>query len=1075
MPSTTNTPITIATSPAKSAISEKFPWEGRNSLGYMNDKPTDKWRKYIGREERKQLRKGTDLLTTSTALVSDSSQWATSIAVVEESSFIAVGSASETLFILENVDKRTQDLTLRSAITVPDAVYSLAISGTKLLTGGHNGRVQVFNLDQFVLDTKNKGVDHVDELRVIPADLRAPIAPPQRMAGSLRVNVVDFERLEGGDEPAASPTFLATVGKHLYIGDLQTGKTTASEAVGMDTLLSASFTPHPGVRLIAAAGVDRSINILDSRQIGSGSASNIWKVPEAHGLAVNEVKFNPLIPYWLASVGEDSVVKLWDMRFLHYPVGRIDAHYHSIRSLAWSPSRAELLTTVSSDRSWRAWSFNASLATTRETCPSSAFIDSPGTEWGTSPHTEMSDRAVVGAYLVAECTDYTSPPIKVVAGRDRNDAFYSVTGTGQVCCHVVSGDVFEIVNPHRFTSAQNSTAFSIEQSVQTRDLATAYTDIIAHCRAARAENKLLASHEVDLIKLCTSTPPVGAEEWNLPKLEMVERVADREAVENIREELRRWTYWLPPGFGGHLRDVGMIRKKLQQEFDIMVVRCDLVGKALEGDGDAILKEETAFSRGLEVDPLYINGATLRVLSQAIIQHDYTKALTFGLKLAQTVEDTPGRTLADCTEAFGVLLFPTVFDKSKWQPTFDYQPLGADKPAADLLATQSGRDVNDAAKYARYATVAAEYAALLQRRDKEVLGLAEAVSPSLADHSGDENDGRSTVDGTLPPSQQAADDMKNQALRTLIANGGNVLSMLRLQIKLTKIMASPPADTFYNDILRVFDNMNTEEMQESGSTQKRPFVERTISSYAIVLYLDALLHHNRFEDYWGTCFELVNQYASYALPTTLLAHALKIATPDFNAQIGLIYEAATHKLAQALDTSGSNRALDSVLLQAIDKIKEGMVLVVSCGVCLGRLGSGSAGGQRESVEKIRGDLFLRWLGTLQSSLLRALDLVDTTMGAGSMREAAQKIQASIRDSLQPASSGGRARAAQTALAIGKDAKDNPNPVVKFIAEINSVIEQLGKVGRTEVAGPAAAGSIAGTLPKPAASIRESLDT
>lgn len=76
---------------------------------------------------------------------------------------------------------------------------------------------------------------------------------------------------------------------------------------------------------------------------------------DAHKGAVTDVRFNPFVPFWMASCGncasifqcsfissysrgscskgEDAVVKLWDLRYLAHPVGHIDSHYQGIHSV----------------------------------------------------------------------------------------------------------------------------------------------------------------------------------------------------------------------------------------------------------------------------------------------------------------------------------------------------------------------------------------------------------------------------------------------------------------------------------------------------------------------------------------------------------------------------------------------------------------------------------------------------------------------------------------------------------------------------------------------------------------------
>ncbi len=77
--------------------------------------------------------------------------------------------------------------------------------------------------------------------------------------------------------------------------------------------------------------------MTDTRLAGLSDAPKggvIWKVDQAHQGSIHSVQFNPFIPYWLASAGEDGVAKVWDLRFLKYPVARVDGHFGSIHSVS---------------------------------------------------------------------------------------------------------------------------------------------------------------------------------------------------------------------------------------------------------------------------------------------------------------------------------------------------------------------------------------------------------------------------------------------------------------------------------------------------------------------------------------------------------------------------------------------------------------------------------------------------------------------------------------------------------------------------------------------------------------------
>jgi WD40 repeat protein len=141
-----------------------------------------------------------------------------------------------------------------------------------------------------------------------------------------------------------------------------------------------------------------------------GKNSQIWKIDKAHDVEITNVNFNPFIPYWLCSSSKDGSLKMWDIRFssISGPVARIDCHSDSIESFAWSNVHADVVSTVSNDRSWRAWSFNTEKLTLRK--PSKDMIVGlHGSEFDASAG--LGERQTcVSAYQIGDQT-YHSPVV----------------------------------------------------------------------------------------------------------------------------------------------------------------------------------------------------------------------------------------------------------------------------------------------------------------------------------------------------------------------------------------------------------------------------------------------------------------------------------------------------------------------------------------------------------------------------------------------------------------------------------------------------------------------------------------
>ncbi|KNC99568.1 uncharacterized protein SPPG_04957 [Spizellomyces punctatus DAOM BR117] len=1026
-----------------------------------NERPTDAWRKsLILLAKRRHDR----IVETANASVTDSAKWATCIASVEGTPFVAIGSAARAnnLFILENTasskfssngnhnDMESQSpFQLRSAFTAPNPIYSMSISGSNLLTGGPNGRAQLFELNQSELGQKGRGLTHLSEIVLESTKLEdMRLAPPGTMICTLRLHCVEFAPTPPrSDESRVEPTdrFLATVGRRLFVYDLKTNQVHASVNAGEDAVQVASWSPHFPLSLICTGGIDRAVGVWDARLIGKNTdEALVWKVSRAHEGAVTDVRFNPFIPYWMASAGEDAVVKLWDLRYVKHPVGRIDGHCQSIQSLAWSNTHCEILTTASSDRSWRAWSFAPDVSTARETYDD-IFIGCPGSEWGNLANADAQPHVVAGARLIGEWgSGYTAPVIKVVPSKSHIDTFYALSAVGEVKSHTILGEVFEPVIPHRFDPIHDGAAHDVERSIYVRDMSTAYSDVVSLCRAARREGRLLAPKEQELLDLCTPRSAIEPTTWNIPPPSSEEfRTAGEDAVERLRRELEMWTYFLPPGFGEVMAVSGMLKQKLRLEYEMALLRCNIISDVLKGGWETLVKAEKMICKGMEMDPYYVNGKTLQLFVRSILPHDLVKGLTLGLKLAEIVEDTPSRSFADTAETIGIMLFPTTYDDARWLPAAD--TADSDHPLAfsrtkilaeyvEKLLLEDIKDLESGQGPDQEANSASTSAVGLEGANK---GKVSTMDRSVK-VTGDRRRLLAGISGKALPGER-----KCLSLRALAEDPGLVLPMVRMEIRFAKAIFNRTIVP-YDEVIKIFESPDAEaqDSDASGTGDKRPASERTISAYANQVYLDALLEHERWVDYFAVCFDLIALYVAHDFSRLLVTHADTMALPQLKSYIDERYQVATAKLAQALQLpSTSADAAREILTSGMGVLKEALVLLVKVGASFFKLGNV----EREGVDKMRGTV-LKIFSQLSGSLFRTLDVIERMLGAGGLREAAQNAQSAIKDAAQ---------------ALGPTARKTPgsgavppagavaSPAGEITLEVTSLIEQLGKVGRTEV--------------------------
>ncbi|RKO88376.1 hypothetical protein BDK51DRAFT_27304, partial [Blyttiomyces helicus] len=813
--------------------------------------PRDAWRRTLVLSAKRLNER---ILDTASVTVPDTTKWTTCADAVDGTSLVMVGSAasSNNLFVAENMapnkfavedsSSPPPSLALRSAFTAPHPIHHLSISGDRLATAGPNGRVQLFKLDLAELNQKGCGLAHLGDYAIGSTkleDLR--LSPPGTMIRSVCMNYIEFAptspfRAEGV-APKAASKLLAIDGRSVCLFDLETAKVYSKATVGHDMLRAASWSPHPPDNaLICAGGVDSHLRIIDSRIFGNDSGNGVvWRVDHAHNGSITTAKFNPFVPYWIASTGEDAVVKVWDIRFQSHPVARVDGHSFSIQSFAWSNTHCEMFSTGTSDRVWRAWSLSADVTTARVP-RSDIFFGCPGSEWSD----DVTEEPVVGAKLIGECmTGYSASIVSVIASPSHADTYYTLSAVGEIMSHTIRDELLEKIAPHSYPEIGASCEHEVERAIFCRDLAAAYRGCLAASRAARAEGRLTAPAEKELIDLCISRPPVDPDAWT-----PAEAPADIDGSDRFRRDLAGLVEHLPPRFAEFSTWYNMVKPKDRLEFELLVLRYSLLQDALKGISDTVIKAEKMMCKGMQIDSTFLDGNALKLVIETLIPTDYPKALSLGVKLGDIVEDTPSRSPKELIPLVTTLLFPTVFEADRW--------LQLDPPAAgtDPKATLSWRGLP-----ARLARLRERVA---QGYDSGLPGEAEqTVEPS-----GKEPEKSSTraVASKGAPAKDL-DALRAEALLQRAIAPGALLGMVRLEIRLSKLIANP-SDKTDEDIVQAMQlpvEPDSTPSPDSG-TPRRPALipfEPTISSFALRLYLDALLGTKRFETYFASCFNIIS--------------------------------------------------------------------------------------------------------------------------------------------------------------------------------------------------------------------------
>ncbi|TPX43752.1 hypothetical protein SeMB42_g04433 [Synchytrium endobioticum] len=616
---------------------------------HRSDLPSDLWRRSVKNKSASRC--------STTA--PDGAKWCTKIVSLQASPFLLVSSGAKTknLFILEHVapSKFDEDaaqeacINVLSTLSVPHSVYSMHVHKSTLALAGPDGTAQLFEITPADLATKGIGLAHIAAITITTAvSLEAvPVSAPGQWARSVRLNSIHICPLDANK-------IVATQGRRIGIHHVDIGETDSHD-VATDLLTSALYSPHVP-HVLACAGADRNIYVLDTRIDCRNHVA--WHVSNAHRYAITDLQFSPFIPYWLASASGDGAVKVWDLRYGKEPAARIDGHYQSVNALAWSTTRIDLVGTVSSDKSWRAWSFNSSLVVPRHP-GSDACIACPGSEWnGTSRKKASVGDVAVGATQIAQShTGYRAPVVSLAASSFYPDTFYCVSSVGDVQSHCILSETFEDKGPSFFDSKRHPAESEFERALKARNLAAAFS---------LAATLTKSNPKADaILNLCNSRPPIPQSEYTIDG----SNEGGPQLIQDFRKTLDEYCTGLPPGFDQQPW-LALLPARVKAELDRVTFRLNLSNDVANGNWAGILKNEKSLIHTLSTDVNYLDMDVITAIIECVFPHEPVKAMNLTLKLAEIAEDAGSNKFLDYVDLLWMCLFPTVYDSEKFLPPLD---------------------------------------------------------------------------------------------------------------------------------------------------------------------------------------------------------------------------------------------------------------------------------------------------------------------------------------------------------------------------------------------------------------------
>ncbi|KAI8322895.1 hypothetical protein GQ54DRAFT_297067 [Martensiomyces pterosporus] len=454
--------------------------------------------------------------STSLALP-DESRFTTCMAMSEDQPLLAVGSGSydTNMFFVQSLDDQ---LDVKASFASKFPIYSLAFQSNLLMAGTDRNTSVLYKVDRARLlgyASENGESDSEDGPLVKcvgtyknKAAKSIDIAAPGNHVPTRRVACVAFSppftqapptsQQQSAWPPASvqstSALFLSCLGGVINVWDATRNQHALRvEKVSNQPLSSAAWSLQSPSNLIAAGGVDGVVNVLDLRRRGKAVA---WRtaLPESAGYGawlsgretngdgwgINDVAWSPFVPYWLASAGENGQVNVWDLRFsaangaavttLRHPT-----NYGSIKSLAWSPTHVDLISTGTSDKSW--WLHSLRVEESEETDGALGSAGKDGTNASDSANggsAKSTERRTVRAAVVSDrrAAEDIGSVVSVCA---KGNTFYTLSSCGDLYAHRVTQNALSSAAIQRING---ETFHRAESAVYSRDIKSAAETVL---------------------------------------------------------------------------------------------------------------------------------------------------------------------------------------------------------------------------------------------------------------------------------------------------------------------------------------------------------------------------------------------------------------------------------------------------------------------------------------------------------------------------------------------------------------------------------------------------------------------
>ena len=250
-------------------------------------------------------------------------------------------------------------------------IFDISWENDSLLVGSNQGRVLLYHLSQskIDIDNHNKTLDIAANTIYSHENVINNSYFTHAIPGKyINVNNVYQVKLNSNDQS----TFLSLCKNGYHLWDSNHEQKPIYSAFTNSPLYSMDWNRHSST-IFTCAGLNGTLSIIDTRinpnELSSqGGFQSVWQAKAAHDGSINVVKWSPLIDTWIASGGEDGLIKIWDTRYAKQAIinngteqivtnsnYNLTCHIGSIKTIAWSYEHPELLVSGGIDSTMKLW------------------------------------------------------------------------------------------------------------------------------------------------------------------------------------------------------------------------------------------------------------------------------------------------------------------------------------------------------------------------------------------------------------------------------------------------------------------------------------------------------------------------------------------------------------------------------------------------------------------------------------------------------------------------------------------------------------------------------------------------